>query len=63
MRVAKSQNAFTEDGNIADGACMFAGLTLSSGNYECEIQDIIISTGREKKMADTLTHVEQFALR
>ena len=60
--ITKVPNEFPEDGNSSDGAFMFAGLTLGSGNYKDEIPDIIIPPCREKKMTEALTHGEQCAL-
>ena len=62
MRITKVPNEFIDGGGIADGANKFPGSTLSSHNYEGEMQDIAILPGRGKQMRGHITHEEQFAL-
>lgn len=42
VEIEKVANDVTEDGNITEGPRTFPGVTLSSNNYDGEIQDISI---------------------
>ena len=62
MGITKFASEFTDDGDITVGTDTFSGMTLSSDNYEGEIQDITILPGRERQMGAPLTHGAQFEL-
>ena len=65
MEITNAPGEFIGDRNVPGGANTFSGSTSSSGNYECEIQDIMILSGHGGGGGgglEPLTHGEQFAL-
>ena len=63
MGIKKAPNEVTADEDISDGARTFPGVTLSSCNYEGEIQDISILPGRAEQNGEPLTEAGRSKLR